>query len=44
MWVLFVLSFQLANQLLILNPENLLLRKDIYEERVISAISNPTGK
>ena len=45
MWVLFV--FIISGWLisfLVLNPENLLLRKGIYEERVISAINNPTGK
>ena len=45
MWVLFVFIFSgWLISFLILNPENLLLRKDIYEERVISAINNPTGK
>lgn len=45
MWVLFVFIFSgWLTSFLIFNPENLLLRKDIYEERVLSAINNPTGK
>tara|TARA_B100001063_G_C16461953_1_gene403560 strand:+ start:39 stop:647 length:609 start_codon:yes stop_codon:yes gene_type:complete len=45
MWVLFVFIFSgWLISFLILNPENLLIRKDIYEERIISAINNPTGK
>ena len=45
MWVLFIFIFSgWLIGFLILNPENLLLRKNIYEERVISAINNPTGK
>ena len=45
MWVLFVFIISIwLTSFLILNPENLLLRKDIYEKRVLSAINNPTGK
>ena len=45
MWVLFVFIFSgWLTSFLILNPENLVLRKDTYEERVLSAINNPTGK
>ena len=45
MWVLFVFIFSgWLTSFLILNPENLLIRKDIYEKRVLSAINNPTGK
>lgn len=44
MWVLFVFIISgWLTSFLILNPENLLLRKDIYEKRVLSAINNPTG-
>ena len=45
MWVLFVFIFSgWLTSFLILNPENLIYRKNIYEERVLSAIANPTGK
>ena len=44
-WVLlvFIISGWLTS-ILILNPEDLLLRKNTYEERVVSAFNNPTGK
>lgn len=44
MWVLFVFVFSgWFISLLLFSPENLLVRKEVYEERVISAINNPSG-
>ncbi len=45
MWVLFIFIFSgWLTSFLIFNPENFLVRKNIYEERVLSAINDPTGE
>ena len=44
MWVLFVFIFSgWLISFLISNPESFIIRKEVYEERVIAAIINPAG-
>ena len=44
-WVLLVFSFSgWVVSFLTLNPENLIQRTEVYEERFVSALRDPTGK
>lgn len=45
MWVLFVFIFSgWIISFLLFNPESLIIRKEVYEDRVFSALNNPSGE